>query len=126
MADIAADVHAEVTSDSAGGGIAWLGGTKELSALSGGVGALPNHGKDGRGLHELDQTTEERLILKVSVMRLEVSLRGSDELHSDKLETFLLEARDDGTAQVALNTVRLNHDESLLLGHIESIELGNI
>ena len=123
MADVAADIHAEVTSDGARGGVAGLGGSEQLSALSSSVLSLPNHGQDGGGLHELDQTAEERLGAEVGIVSLEVSLRGFDELHSDELETLLLESGNNGSAQVALNTVRLNHDERslLLIGHVEQI-----
>jgi hypothetical protein len=115
VADVATDVNAVVSTDGSGGGLAGLRGTEELSALNGGVVTLPDHSEDGRGLHELNETTEERLALQIGVVSLEVSLRWLDELHGDKLETLLLETRDDGSAEVSLDAVRLDHDESSIL-----------
>jgi hypothetical protein len=120
VADVSTDVDAEVTSDSARGGLAGLGGAEELAALNRGVITLPDHSEDRGRLHELNQATEERLFLEVSIVSLEVSLRRLDELHGDEFETLLLESGDDGTAEVSLDTVGLHHDEGSILvsGHL--------
>ena len=114
MANIATDVDAKVSSDSTGSGIARLGCSQELTTLGGCIVTLPNHRENWGGLHELNKTTEERLLLEVGIMGFEVGLRWLDKLHSDKLEAFLLESRNDGSAKVALDTIGLDHDEGSL------------
>lgn len=120
VADVSADVDSVVTSDRSRSRLARLGCAEQLAALNSGVVTLPDHGENRRGLHELDQTTEERLLLKVSVVSLEVGLRRLDELHGDELESLLLESGDDRTAEVSLDSVGLNHDEGsfLMAGHV--------
>ena len=122
VADVAANVDTEIASDGARGGFAGLSGSQQLSALRAGVLALPNHGEHGGSLHELNQTTEERLGGKIGVVSLEVGLRRLHKLHSDQLVSLLLESSNDGAAQVALNAVGLDHDEGSLslLDHLDS------
>lgn len=51
MADIAADVNGEITTDGAGGGGQGVGGTEDDTAGLDDVTALPDHGGDGARAH---------------------------------------------------------------------------
>jgi len=51
VADVAANVEGEVTTDGAGGGGEGVGGTEDGAAGLDGVTALPDHGADGAGAH---------------------------------------------------------------------------
>ena len=51
VADVAANVEGEVTTDGAGGGGEGVGGTEDGAAGLDGVTALPDHGADGAGSH---------------------------------------------------------------------------
>jgi len=117
VADVSADVDAEVTANGAWLRVGWLGCTEHLSASLDGVVSLPNHGANWAGVHVLDKTWEEWLLGQVSVVLLEVLLTWLADLHGDELEALFLEALEDFTDETTLNTVWLNHDEgSLLVG----------
>ena len=60
----------------------------------------------------LDETREERLALEVSVVLLEVLLRGVDHLGVDELVAPLLEAANNLADEATLDAVGLDHDES--------------
>ena len=51
VADVAANVEGEVTTDGAGGRGEGVGGTEDGAAGLDGVTALPDHGADGAGAH---------------------------------------------------------------------------
>jgi hypothetical protein len=51
VADVAANVEGEVTTDGARGGGEGVGGTEDGAAGLDGVTALPDHGADGAGAH---------------------------------------------------------------------------
>ena len=121
VADVSADINAEVAADGAGLGVEGLGGTEHLSAGLDGVVAFPDHSADGAGAHVLDKASEETLLGEISVVLLHVFLAGGAELHGLELEALLLEALDDGANKTTLDTVRLDHDEgslSLLAFHL--------
>jgi hypothetical protein len=51
VADVAADINGEVTTDGAWSGGSWVGGTEEDTASLDGVTAFPDHGADWAGSH---------------------------------------------------------------------------
>ena len=69
--------------------------------------------------HVLDKPGEERLLGEVSVMVLQQLGGGLHELHGHELESFVLKSLDDLSAEAALDSVRLDHDEGSLVvsGH---------
>lgn len=110
VADVSSDIDAEVTSDAAGGRVEGSGFTEHLSAGSDNVVTFPNHSNDGSGGHISDETSEERLAGKISVMLLKVVFGGSGEPKTDELEALLFESLDDLTDEVSLDTIGLDHD----------------
>ena len=110
VADVSADVNAEVTADSAGIGVERLSGTEHLTAGEDGVGSLPNHAADGSGDHVFNEAFEEALAGEIRVMLLHVLLAGRADLHGDELESLLLEAGDDLADESALDAIGLDHD----------------
>ena len=122
VANVSADIDAVVTSDGAGLGVERLGGTEHLSAGEDDVGTLPDHAADGAGGGVLDETVEEALGGKISVVLLELLSAGLGKLHGDELEALGLEAGDDGTDEASLDTIGLDHDVgSLSLGGLHSV-----
>ena len=122
VANVSADIDAEVTSNGAGLGVERLGGTEHLSAGEDDVGTLPDHAADGTGSGVLNKTVEEALAGKVGVVFLELVNTGLGELHGNELEALGLEALDDLTDEASLDTIRLDHDVgSLSLGSLHSV-----
>merc|ERR1712076_6804 len=120
VADVSADVDAEVAADRARGGSQRVGGTEHGTALLDGVLALPDHGADWATGHVLDEAGEEALAAQVGVVLLEVSLAGHAELQGGELVAASLESGDDVRHEAALDAVRLDSNEgSLGLGHDE-------
>jgi len=117
VADVAADVEAQVTTDGTGSGIGGVGGAEHHAAGLDGVEALPDHAADGAGEHVLDQTGEELLFAQVRVVLLQVLLAGGHELHGGEPEALLLEALDDFANEATLDAVGLDHDVGALGGH---------
>ena len=95
MADVAADVNAEVAADRAGRAVERLGLAEHLAAGEDGVLALPHHAADRARQDVLDEAAEERLAREVGVVRLDVLLGRARELERDELEALGLEAGDD-------------------------------
>ena len=119
VANVTANINAEVSADSAGLRVEGAGGAEHLSAGSDGVVAFPNHAANGAGVHVFNEAREELLASEVSVVLLEVLLAGLAELHASELEALLLEALDDLANKTALNAVGLDHDEGSLLGGVD-------
>lgn len=67
------------------------------------------------GLLTGNKTGEERLVLEVCVVLLEVLFAGGNELDGDELEAAVLEALDDGADDAALDAVGLDGDETISL-----------
>ena len=117
MNDVASDVDAVVAADGAGVGVEGLGGTEHLAASENNVVAFPHHGNDGSHHHVLDETGEEGLGGKISIVLLEVFLGRSHHLERNELESFLLKTLDDGADKAAHDAVGLDHDVSLFTSH---------
>ena len=66
--------------------------------------SLPDHGDDGSTGHVVDEAGEERLLLQVLVVHLEVALRGRQLLQGNQLVSALLEAGDDLSDQASENS----------------------
>ena len=126
VADVAADVDAEVTTDGAGGGVSGVGGAQHDAAGLDGVVALPDHGADRARVHVLDESGEELLAGEVGVVLLEVLLGGGAQLHGEQLETLGLEAGDDVADDAPLDAVRLDHDEGAFARHDEGESWGEV
>jgi hypothetical protein len=117
VADVAADVEGEVTTDGAGGGGSGVGFTEEGAALLDDVDAFPDHTDDGAGGEEFAESGEEGLGGEVTVVLLGLFGGGLEHLEGDELETLLFEALDDFTNETTLDTIGLNSDEGTLSGH---------
>lgn len=102
VANVAANINGEVTTDGARGGGKRVGGTEDGAAGLDDLTALPDHGDDGAAQHVGDEAGEERLGAEVSIVLLEVLLGGGAELQGSKLEATVLKARDDGANESAL------------------------
>lgn len=107
MADVSANINGVVESDGTGGGLQRVGSTENVSALLDNILTLPNGGKNGAGLHVLEQRGEEGLLLEVGVVLSEELLVGVGKLDGDKLETSLLESVEDRSDESSLDTVGL-------------------
>jgi len=117
VADVAADVEAQVTTDGTGSGIGGVGGADDLAAGLDDLLTLPDHAHDGAGAHVVDEVAEEGLGGEIGVVLLGVGLLGLHHLHAAEEETLLLEALDDGADEAALDAVGLDHDVGALGGH---------
>ena len=117
VADVAADVEGEVTTDGAGGGSGGVGFTEEGAALLDDVDAFPDHTDDGAGGEEFAEGGEEGLGGEVTVVGLGLFHGGLHELEGDELEALLFEALDDFTNEATLDTVGLNSDEGTFSRH---------
>ena len=124
MADVAADVNAEVAADRARSRGERVRGTEKSTALLDNVLALPNHSDYWTRGHVLDQAGEEGLALEVLVVLFEVVLTGLDQLHGHKLIATILKTLDDLTDQTALDAVRLDHDVRLFVRHVGQKRVG--
>lgn len=118
VAHVSSDFNAEISSDGSWGGVLWVGGSQKNSSGLNDVLALPNHSANWSWSHVLDKSSEEGLSGEVLVVFLEETFR-SDE-HLDTLEevSLLLESADDLSNQSSLDTVGLDHDESLFHGFV--------
>jgi len=114
VTDVTSNLNAEITSDGSRGRVSWVGGSQHHSSSLDSIETLPNHGEDWTTSHVFDQTTKERLGGEVSIVVLEVVLRGLHELHGHQLEAFVLEPLDDLSADATVNGIRLDHDEGSL------------
>lgn len=107
--DVAANIHSEVTTDGARGGVGGASCAQDHAAHLDDILALPDHAYHRAGGHVRDQTREELLLLQILVVRLHVLLAGMHHLQTNQLETLLLKALDDLTDQSTLDAVRLYH-----------------
>ena len=124
MADVAADVNAEVAADRARSRGERVRSTEKSTALLDNILALPNHSDYWARRHVLDQAREERLALEVLVVLFEVVLTSLDQLHGHKLIATVLKALNDLTNQTALDTVRLDHNVRLFARHVGQKRVG--
>jgi len=110
MADVAADLDAEITADGAHGRLGGHSCAEHLAALEDGVLALPHHCADWATGHVVDETSEESLAGEVGVVLLHVLAAGGSELHGDELVALLLETLDDVADEASLDAIGLDHD----------------
>jgi len=110
VADVAARGKGKITTDGTGLRIKRVRCAEHRTARFDGIEALPNHSDDGARSHVLDQTREERLVLQVLVVLLEVLGGGVNELEGDELESTLFETADDVSDETAVDAVGLDHD----------------
>jgi len=125
VADVTANINGIVTTDGARGRGERVGGTEDSAASLDGITAFPDHGGDGAAQHVGNKAGEERFLGKVGIVLLEVLTRRRDQLDSDKLEATLLETRDDGSDEAALDTIRLDSDEGLFGRHCGYVKFKN-
>ncbi len=107
MADVAADLNAEISTNSSHGRIGGHGGSEHLASLKNNVLSFPNHGADRSRGHVRDETREELLALQVSVVVFHVLLAGLGELHGDEFVALLFETSDDFTDKSTLDAIGL-------------------
>jgi len=119
VADVTPDLNAVVTADGTGLGVLGVGLAKHDAASLDDASSLPHHGHDGSGSHVLDESREERLGGQVGVVLLQKLFISLHEFHGNELESLLLKSLDDFTNESTLDTVRLDHDEGPLIGHLE-------
>ena len=108
-------VATEVTADGAGGRLQGLSGAHHLAGNGNDVVSLPDHGDDGRGVHEAGEAGVEGLALVLSVVLLQKLHRRNHHLQTDELKALLLEAGDDLTDMSALDTIGLDSKEGSFL-----------
>jgi len=109
VADVAASGKCKITTNSTGLRAKRVSRAEHHTARFDGVKALPNHGDDRARSHVLDQTREERPVLQVLVVLLEVLGRSVNELEGNELEATLLETADDVSDETAVDAVGLLH-----------------
>lgn len=114
VADVAADLDAEIATNGAGQRIGRIGFAQHDATSLDRVQSLPDHRDHRTTAHVLDQTGEKRTGGQVGVVLLEQLLVRRRLLQSDQLESLLFESFDDLADQTALDAVRLDHDESAL------------
>ena len=90
--NVSANIDAVVTADGTWLRIEWLGGSEHFATSENGIVTLPDHCANWAGVHVLDETWEEFLCGKISVVGLKVSLSWSAKFHSNKLKSFSLES----------------------------------
>uniref|UniRef100_A0A7C9DLT9 Uncharacterized protein n=1 Tax=Opuntia streptacantha TaxID=393608 RepID=A0A7C9DLT9_OPUST len=114
MNDISADVNGKVTTDGTRLRSQGVGSSNDLPAGGNYTLTLPDHGNNGARNDVLYQTIEEGLRRQVSIVLLGKGAVHIHELQSFQRKTLLLKSADDITDQSSLDTIRLDHDESLL------------
>jgi len=114
VADIPADVYAEVTTDGTRLRVQGVGGAQHLASLLHNILTSPYHWNNGSGGHVLDETGEEPTLGQVSVVLLEQLLAGMHKLHGHQFVATGLESLDDFAHQTAMDTIGLNHDKGTL------------
>lgn len=107
VGDVSADINGIVTSDGTRSGLQGVGSTKNGSTLLDNVLTFPNGSKNRTRHHVLEQTGEERLLLKVFVVFPKKLLSRSGKLDTDKLEASVLESAENRGDETSLNTVGL-------------------
>ena len=138
MADIAANLDTEITTNGSRIRFAWHGGAKHLSASLDGILALPHHGNNRavskakvpkkimlvsslkslpersasdvpRG-HVSNEAREELLILQVDVVLFKVIFARGSQLHGNELEALGFKALDNFANDTSLDTIGLDHN----------------
>lgn len=92
VADVHADLNAEIEADGSGGAVGRVGGAEHGTAGLDGVLADNDNGNNGAREHVLEESREEGLLLEVGVVGLEQLLGGLEQLEGGNLEALVLEA----------------------------------
>ena len=108
VANVAADLNAEISTDSSGGRFQGVGSTEHLPSSGNSLLALPNHGNDRAAQHIISKLGKERLVHKVAVVGLKKLLAGHTSLHGAQLVAFRLESGDDVADNTTLDTIGLD------------------
>nr|AFK49052.1 unknown [Medicago truncatula] len=111
------NLNSKVTTNSSRLGLSRVCGTNNLSASSHNILPFPNHGNNRARDNVLHQSAEERLCRQISIVLLSKSTLHIQEFQTFQVETLLLKPADNLTNESSLNTIRLDHDESLF-GHL--------
>ena len=112
MDHVATNIHGQITSNGAGLGLQRLCGTNQLAGTGDHAVAFPNHGNHRTRRDEAHQTSEERTLFMNAVVLLREGTTGGDLLQAHQLESLALKTTQDLADQAALDTIRLNGDES--------------
>ena len=108
VANVAADLKAEISADSSGGRFQGVGSTEHLPSSGNSLLALPNHGNDRAAQHIISKLGKERFVHKVAVVGLKKLLAGHTSLHGGQLVAFRLESGDDVADNTTLDTIGLD------------------
>mmetsp|Transcript_16994 Transcript_16994/g.28731 ORF Transcript_16994/g.28731 Transcript_16994/m.28731 type:complete len:219 (-) Transcript_16994:37-693(-) len=116
VANVAADIDAEVTADGAGERVGGVGSAEQDASGLHRVLALPHHADDRARADVANEGGEEGLAGKVGVVLLREAPLHAAHLEGAQHEALLLEALDDVSHETALDAVGLDHNVSLLSG----------
>jgi len=111
VADVPADLDAEIPSDGAWFGLSGVGLTQHHSASFHCALALPNHGNYWARVHVVDEACEEWSVLKVIVVLLQELFRGVCHFQAHEFEALHLEPLDDLSHESPVDSIRLDGDE---------------
>jgi len=115
VADVPADLDAEIPSDGAWFGLSGVGLTQHHSASFHCTLALPNHGNYWARVHVVDEACEEWSVLKVIVVLLQELFRGVCHFQAHEFEALHLEPLDDLSHESPVDSIRLDGDEGAFL-----------
>lgn len=107
MGNIATDINGVITTDGARSRLQRVGSTKDGTSLLDNILTFPDGSENRSRTHVVQETREERLLLKISVVFTEKFFRGLSKLDGNKLEATLLESGNDRSNESTLDTVRL-------------------
>ena len=108
VANVATNLNAEISTDSAGGRLQGVRSTEHLTSSGNSLFALPNHGNDGATEHVITELREEGLVHKVAIVLLEKLLAGHTGLHGGHTVSLGLESGDNVANNTTLNTIGLD------------------
>ena len=126
VADVSSNFNTEISSDGSWGRVLWVGGSQKSSSGLDDVFSFPNHGANWSWSHVLDKSWEKWLLGKILVVFLKEAFRGDEHLHTSEEVSLLFESADDLSNQSSLDTVGLDHDESLFHGYVLLIKVYKI
>ena len=112
MNNVFANGQGEVTADGARGGLGnWVGATGQLAPSLNGALALNNTSDKRCGGYELDEVTEEWLILVLLVVLLRGLAVSNAQIEFGQLQALTLDAGDDFAYVAVLYAVRLDENQ---------------
>ena len=110
--DVASNLDAVHATDAAGVRVLGVGGTNDLSSLLDDILTLEGNSDNGAADDVVNQRGEERLGREIRIVTLSEILGDIHELEATESVALCQEAVEDGGNQVALDAIRLDHDES--------------